>query len=123
MTVVVASAFFNVRRFSYAMPGYIQEDFEITPKMSTYLVAFIVSDLVVANVTNLPPDSELPRIQIWTRKDVNHMAGYTFDTTVKILPFLEEYFGMKYQLPKIDMVALPDFGFRAMENWGLITFR
>ncbi|KAJ6637110.1 Aminopeptidase Ey, partial [Pseudolycoriella hygida] len=107
----------------YAKRGYIQEDFEITPKMSTYLVAFIVSDLVIANVTNLPLSSNLPRINIWTRKEVADMAGYTFGATVKILPFLEDYFGMKYQLPKIDMVAVPDFGFRAMENWGLINFR
>ncbi|XP_037030897.1 aminopeptidase N isoform X2 [Bradysia coprophila] len=108
---------------SFAKPGYIQEDFEITPKMSTYLVAFIVSDLVIANVSTVPLASNLPRINIWTRKEVADMAGYTHDATVKILPFLEEYFGIKYQLPKIDMVAVPDFGFRAMENWGLITFR
>lgn len=91
--------------------------------MSTYLVAFIVSDLVIANVTNLPLSSNLPRINIWTRKDVADMAGYAFDATVRILPFLEDYFGMRYQLPKIDMVAVPDFGFRAMENSALITFR
>lgn len=115
--------YFNFSFTSYAKPGYIQEDFEITPKMSTYLVAFIVSDLVIANVTNLPLSSNLPRINIWTRKEVADMAGYTFGATVKILPFLEDYFGIRYQLPKIDMVAVPDFGFRAMENWGLITFR
>lgn len=108
---------------SYDKPGYIREDFEITPKMSTYLVAFTVSDLVIANVSDVPLPPNLPRINIWTRKEVDDMARYTYDTTVKILPFLEEYFGIKYQLPKIDMVAVPDFGFRAMENWGLINFR
>lgn len=91
--------------------------------MSTYLVAFTVSDLVIANVSDVPLPPNLPRINIWTRKEVDDMARYTYDTTVKILPFLEEYFGIKYQLPKIDMVAVPDFGFRAMENWGLINFR
>lgn len=42
---------------------------------------------------------------------------------MKILPFFEEYFGIGFKLPKIDMVAVPDFGYSAMENWGLITFR
>lgn len=41
----------------------------------------------------------------------------------KLLPFYERYFDIVFNLPKIDMVAVPDFGFSAMENWGLITFR
>lgn len=48
---------------------------------------------------------------------------FAFDLTTKILPFFENYFGIRFNLPKIDMVAVPEFGFSAMENWGLITFR
>lgn len=48
---------------------------------------------------------------------------FAFDLTSKILPLYENYFGIRFNLPKIDMVAVPDFGFGAMENWGLITFR
>jgi aminopeptidase N len=43
--------------------------------------------------------------------------------TSAALSFFEEYFGIKYTLPKIDIVAVPDFGFNAMENWGMVTFR
>lgn len=43
--------------------------------------------------------------------------------TTKVLPLFGDYFGIKFNLSKIDMVAVPDFGFSAMENWGLITFR
>lgn len=48
---------------------------------------------------------------------------FAFDLTTKVLPLFGNYFGIKFNLSKIDMVAVPDFGFSAMENWGLITFR
>lgn len=94
--------------------------------MSTYLVAFIVSNLVNANAAaqHVPPTSvSLPQINIWTRPEVVDMTNYSYIMTTKMLPFFEDYFGIRFKLPKIDMVAVPDFGFSAMENWGLITFR
>ncbi|XP_058127378.1 aminopeptidase N [Anopheles ziemanni] len=101
-------------------PGFVRDVFEVTPRMSTYLVAFITSDLELAQ----PPALDFkPSVSIWTRPDVRHHTNYVHRLTMRILPFLEEYFGLKYHLRKIDMVAVPDFGFRAMENWGLITFR
>lgn len=106
----------------------------------------MVSDLINTNVTQPENiDSRLPAINIWTRKNVADMTQYertsawftwkqhikinkfffrfSYNLTTKILPFFEEYFGINFKLPKIDMVAVPDFGFSAMENWGLITFR
>lgn len=50
-------------------------------------------------------------------------ARYAIDLGPKLLQYFENYFGIPFPLPKIDMVAVPDFGFNAMENWGLITFR
>lgn len=90
--------------------------------MSTYLAAFIVSNLVVSNHTT-ERDGTLPEIKIWTRREVTDMTGHAFNLTKKVLSFFNEYFDMKYDLPKMDLVAVPDFGYNAMENWGLITFR
>ncbi|XP_055326116.1 endoplasmic reticulum aminopeptidase 2-like, partial [Sitodiplosis mosellana] len=92
--------------------------------MSTYLVAFMATNLVKTNASETAiKDAKLPQINIWSRKEVADMTQFAFDLTTKILPFFEEYFGIRYDLPKIDMVAVPEFGFSAMENWGLITFR
>ncbi|XP_041674632.1 aminopeptidase N isoform X2 [Drosophila eugracilis] len=102
--------------------GYVREDFMTTPKMPTYLVAFIVSNLVESQVAGL--DSELSsRVEIYTRAPFKNMTRYAYDMVRKFLPYYENFFDIKNKLPKIDLVSVPDFGFGAMENWGLITFR
>lgn len=102
--------------------GFIRDDFETTPKMPTYLVAFIVSNMVDSRLAS--QDSGLtPRVEIWTRPQFVGMTHYAYKMVRKFLPYYEDFFGIKNKLPKIDLVSVPDFGFAAMENWGLITFR
>ncbi|XP_065721508.2 aminopeptidase N isoform X2 [Drosophila suzukii] len=102
--------------------GYVRDDFLVTPKMPTYLVAFIVSNMVDSRFAAL--DSEMtPRVEIWTRPQFIDMTNYAYKMVRKFLPYYEDFFGVKNKLPKIDLVSVPDFGFAAMENWGLITFR
>jgi aminopeptidase N len=84
--------------------------------MSTYLVAFVVSDLQGYGSSDR-------LIKMWSRRSLSIQARYAAELTPKILHFFEDYFKIKFPLPKIDMVAIPDFGYNAMENWGLITFR
>lgn len=55
--------------------------------------------------------------------NISAILRFAYDLTTKVLPLFGNYFGIKFNLSKIDMVAVPDFGFSAMENWGLITFR
>lgn len=106
-------------RTTVTRPGFLKEDFEITPRMSTYLVAFIVSNLQLVQRS----EGFSPQINIWSRPEVGRMTNYVHRLTMRILPYLERYFDLKFNMKKIDMVAVPDFGFSAMENWGLITFR
>ncbi|TNN32735.1 Aminopeptidase Ey [Liparis tanakae] len=94
--------------------------FEPTLKMSTYLLAFIVSDFAFINDTL---DGVL--IRIFARKSAiaAGQGQYALNKTGPILKFFERYYSSKYPLPKSDQIALPDFNAGAMENWGLITYR
>ncbi|XP_059191202.1 aminopeptidase Ey-like [Centropristis striata] len=98
----------------------IQTTFEPTEKMSTYLLAFIVSDFGFINETI---DGVL--IRIFARKPAIDagQGQYALNKTGPILKFFEEYYNSSYPLPKSDQIALPDFNAGAMENWGLITYR
>lgn len=90
--------------------------------MPTYLLSFVVSNLVKSKFSDVDA-SLIPRVEVWTRPENKDMTRYAYSLVRKFLPFFEEYFGVKYLLPKLDLVSVPDFGFGAMENWGLITFR
>ncbi|XP_039989347.1 aminopeptidase N-like [Xiphias gladius] len=94
--------------------------FEPTEKMSTYLLAFIVSDFDFINNTI---DGVL--IRIFARKPAitAGQGEYALNKTGPILKFFEKYYNSSYPLPKSDQIALPDFNAGAMENWGLITYR
>lgn len=82
--------------------------------MSTYLVAFAVTDFKKMSDKNFA---------VWARKEALSSAAYALEIGPKILSFLENYYKIKFPLPKIDMIALSDFKAGAMENWGLLTFR
>ncbi|XP_014296929.2 putative aminopeptidase-2 [Microplitis demolitor] len=89
--------------------------FETTPKMSTYLLALVVSDFGQAS-----HDSSY---SAWARPNAIVQADYASSIMKPIVNFFEKSLGHPYQLPKLDMIALPDFASGAMENWGLITYR
>lgn len=93
--------------------------FNKTPPMSTYLLAFIVGELKVYETSKF----RLPvRVFCTPDKDIDH-GRFSADLAARTLEFYEEQFASKFPLPKMDMVAIPDFSAGAMENWGLVTYR
>ena len=100
-------------------PGLKSVRFAETPIMSTYLLAFIVGDLV--SVEQDAPNGT--RVGIWTTPGKEEQARFALDTSVQLLGYFNDYFGIPYPLPKLDHIAIPDFAAGAMENWGAITYR
>ena len=98
---------------------YVWDHYQESVKMSTYLVAFVVSKFKYKEITR----SNDVRFRIWSEPNSLDQTAYARDIGPKILEFFEGYFNVKFPLPKQDMIAIPDFGAGAMENWGLITYR
>lgn len=94
--------------------------FEPTPRMSTYLLAFVVGDLQKQSATT----KSGVEVNVWaTRAQSAESLAFPLEVAVGSIDFFDDYFGTPYPLPKADHVALPDFSSGAMENWGLITYR
>ncbi|KAM9854309.1 alanyl (membrane) aminopeptidase-like b [Aulostomus maculatus] len=95
-------------------------NFHPTPRMSTYLFAFTVSEF-----TSRRSEHERVKILIFARPAAT-TAGYTqyaASITGSILKFYEKYFEINYPQRKLDQIALPDLFPDAVENWGLITYQ
>lgn len=94
--------------------------FQITPKTPTYLLAFIVSNFESRTATTT--GTQIPQ-KIYARSNAVHGAPFGLQAGVNILTAFENYFNIKFSLPKMDQAAIPDFSAGAMENWGLVTYR
>lgn len=92
--------------------------FKRTPVMSTYLVY-----LGVGEFEYLKGRTGKTEIRVVTTRGNKSKGRFSLEVGKKLLKAYEEYFGIKYPLPKLDMIAIPDFAAGAMENWGAITFR
>lgn len=100
--------------------GQLVTTFETTPRMSSYLLAWVVGELHKKSART----KDGVEVNVWaTRAQSPESLDFALDTAVKAIEFFNEYFGVAYPLPKSDHVALPDFSSGAMENWGLITYR
>ena len=94
--------------------------FEKTPRMSSYLLAFVIGELHKKSART----KSGVEVNVWATPAQNeNTLDFALDIAARSIDFYDKYFGVKYPLPKSDHVALPDFSSGAMENWGLITYR
>ncbi len=94
-------------------------EFESTPKMSTYILAFLVGEF--EHLQGRTKSGLLFRV--FTTPGKKAQAKFALEVGIKCLEFYNSYFGIDYPLPVLDMIAIPDFAAGAMENWGAITYR
>ncbi|XP_049819152.1 puromycin-sensitive aminopeptidase-like [Aethina tumida] len=91
-------------------------EYQTTPIMPTYLLAFIVGEFDYV-------EDKFNKIRVYTPKLENKCATVALKYASESLSFYKNYFGMDYKVPKMDLISVVEFDFDAMENWGLIIFR
>ncbi|KAK8402067.1 hypothetical protein O3P69_001275 [Scylla paramamosain] len=101
--------------------GWFWDEFEESVLMPVYLVAFAISDFSKREVSVGKDNSTL--IRVVSRASVQSSTGLAGDITSPLLSYYEQYFGIPYMLPKLDLFSPLENSFNGMENWGLITIR
>lgn len=99
--------------------GYQAVRFSPTPRMSTYLLAFIVGDFEMIEGKT----KKGVNVRVFTTPGKKHQATFALKCAIDCLEFYETYFAIAYPLPVLDLIAIPDFAYGAMENWGAVTYR
>jgi aminopeptidase N len=97
--------------------GRKQVKFQRTPKMSTYLLFFGVGDFEFIE------DQGEVLIRVGTVPGASGQGRFGLEFSRKALAFAEDYYAIRFPLPKLDLLAVADFAAGAMENWGAMTFR
>lgn len=107
----------NYRKY-FRENGKLMDTFEETVEMSTYLVAFVVSEMTYIEEGNQAVYAEPALI-------ADRRGEYGLQKGIEILEVMENFTDIKYSLEKLDQISIPDdwFTFGAMENWGLVTYR
>ncbi len=92
--------------------------FSTSPKMSSYLVALSVGDWKCVS-----DHTDGVKVSVCTVPGKENLAQFPLAASKYILHYYNNYYGIKYPLPKLDNIAVPDFQAGAMENWGAIIYR
>ncbi|KAK8620087.1 hypothetical protein V6N13_066572 [Hibiscus sabdariffa] len=93
--------------------------YEESPVMSAYLVAVVIGlfDYIEDHT------SDGIKVRVYSQVGKANQGKFALNVALQTLGFYKDYFQMPYSLPKLDMVAIPDFAAGAMENYGLVTYR
>ncbi len=104
-----------------AGPGRCRVQYARSPVMPTYLLAFCVGEF--DRLEAKTRDGIL--VRVFATPGRSELCRFALETAVRGLEYFDGYYGIPYKnaMPKCDLIAIPDFEFGAMENWGLITFR
>ncbi|KAJ4458163.1 putative Puromycin-sensitive aminopeptidase [Paratrimastix pyriformis] len=102
-------------------PGKTIVRFGRTPIMSTYLLAWVCGDLV--RLEGQTESGTVVSVMATPKWDIEKQAHFALDVATKCIPFFEKLFDIRYPLPKMDLLAIPDFSAGAMENFGAVTYR
>ncbi|XP_047352813.1 glutamyl aminopeptidase-like [Vespa velutina] len=97
--------------------------FAPTLPMSTYLVAFLISDFeCLTSSADSLNGTRIP-LSVCIRSDYKSKVQFALNIAAQAIEYYSNILNIDYALPKLDLVGIPDFAAGAMENWGLITFR
>lgn len=99
--------------------GRVRIRYADTMPMSTYLVAFVVGPME----TTGPVDVDGVPLRIVHRPGQGELAEFALEVGAFALRYFADYYGIAYPGDKVDMVAVPDFAFGAMENLGCVVYR
>jgi puromycin-sensitive aminopeptidase len=105
---------------SPASAGRVTVRFADTMVMSTYLLAFVVGPLELSDTATTR--GGVP-VRVAHPHGKGDLSAYALDVAVFCLDWFADYYGIPYPGDKLDLVAIPDFAFGAMENLGCVTFR
>lgn len=101
-------------KFFCSSDGTITTTFKKSPIMSSYLNAWVISDLASRSLDNGP---QATRHSIFARLEDVDRVQLALKNSYSFLKELEDFCDYKYELPKLYSAAIPDFAFGAMENW------
>src|SRR5882757_8494092 len=118
LTVTVPRAFMAVGNMPAVTEEMVEPDlkrvvFAPTPKMSTYLFVLTTGEL-----ERITADADGVTIGVVATTGKAAKGQFALDSAVKLLAWFNDYFGVKYPLPKLDLIAVPGGFGGAMENWG-----
>lgn len=105
---------------TFSIDGTITTTFEPTPMMSSYLLAFVVSDFhYISNEATMLPGETLHRI--FVRSEAVTKVQYALETSENALKTMENYVNFKYELLKLDSVGIQKIFYA--ESWGMVAYR
>ena len=124
VTLVIPSDMVAISNMPVESETPLEEDtkavrFAESPRMSTYLLAFMVGDF--ASVEGTASNGTL--VRVWATRGKEHQGRFALENAINLLGYFNDYFGIPYPLDKLDHIVIPDFASGAMENWGAITYR